>query len=137
METIGQRLKDERIRIGLNQEQIAALAGLKRMAQVRYEQGVRFPDAAYLQIVGEAGVDVAYVVTGRTGNALSDDESELVLLYRRASVETRANVLGGLRASQASKGVQVSVAGDVGQVVTGDQTNDTLTIRTGSRRRKD
>lgn len=63
--SIGERLKAERERLGLNQTDFGALGGVQKQAQLKYERGDRNPDSAYLASVSEAGVDVLYVLTGR------------------------------------------------------------------------
>ncbi|WP_041769426.1 helix-turn-helix domain-containing protein [Ectopseudomonas mendocina] len=87
MSGIGERLREERERLGLNQGAFGELGGVKANAQGNYEKGDRFPDAAYLAAVAEQGVDVLYVVTGqrtpKLSNSLSSDESELVEHYRQ------------------------------------------------------
>jgi transcriptional regulator with XRE-family HTH domain len=64
MATLADRLREERGRLGMNQDAMAAAAGLKRSAQIRYEKGDRSPDADYLAAVAALGVDVVYVLTG-------------------------------------------------------------------------
>lgn len=64
MGTMAERLREERGRLGINQDVMAAAAGMKRAAQIRYEKGERSPDADYLAAVATLGVDVAYVLTG-------------------------------------------------------------------------
>lgn len=64
MNSIGERLREERTRLGMNQGDMAQHGGVQRTAQSNYERGDRVPDAAYLTLVAEAGVDVLYVVTG-------------------------------------------------------------------------
>lgn len=68
--SIGERLKEERERLGLSQP--ALIQGHPR-SQVRYEKGERSPDATYLARVADAGADVGYIVTGKrtaqTGNS--------------------------------------------------------------------
>lgn len=67
--SIGERLREERERLGYNQEDFARLTPAKtRQTQSRYEKGRRSPDAHYLAAAAEAGADVNYLVTGaRTG----------------------------------------------------------------------
>ena len=65
--SIGDRLKEERERIGLSQEKLGAVGGVQKRAQINYEAGVRHPDAAYLSAVAEAGLDVLYILTGQRG----------------------------------------------------------------------
>jgi transcriptional regulator with XRE-family HTH domain len=68
--TIGQRLKEERDRIGMNQTTFAALGGVLKGAQIAYESGKSSPTAAHLAAAAEHGLDVLYVVTGqRVANA--------------------------------------------------------------------
>lgn len=64
MRSFGVRLREERERLGMNQEQIGALGGVNRNTQGKYEKDLRSPDAAYLQALSTAGVDVHYVITG-------------------------------------------------------------------------
>lgn len=64
MSGIGQRLKQERLRLKLSQSALGAIGGVETNAQGNYENGVRSPRADYLSRIAEVGVDVAYVVTG-------------------------------------------------------------------------
>lgn len=61
---IGERLKEERERLGFSQTEFSALAGASKNSQYNYEKGERTPDAAYLAAVAEKGVDILYIVTG-------------------------------------------------------------------------
>lgn len=70
MEDIGSRLKLERTRLGFNQADFGAIGGVKKLAQIKYEQGERFPGADYLQAVAKVGVDVQYVITGDKGTTM-------------------------------------------------------------------
>lgn len=72
MGTVAERLREERSRLGLNQDVMAGAAGLKRSAQIRYEKGERSPDADYLSAVASLGVDVCYVLTGQHHGALPE-----------------------------------------------------------------
>lgn len=65
MSTIGERLAEERKRLGKNQTEFAELGGAKRASQVNYETNKRRPDADYLAAIAEAGVDVCYVLTAK------------------------------------------------------------------------
>ncbi|MFA1028531.1 Helix-hairpin-helix DNA-binding motif-containing protein [Pseudomonas syringae pv. helianthi] len=64
MTGIGPRLKKERLRLKLSQSALGAIGGVETNAQGNYENGVRSPRADYLSSISDAGVDVAYVVTG-------------------------------------------------------------------------
>ena len=63
--TFGTRLKEERKRLGLKQAEFAALVGTDVPKQSLYENDRRALRAAFLSRVAAAGVDVAYVLTGR------------------------------------------------------------------------
>ncbi|RBB92026.1 XRE family transcriptional regulator, partial [Pseudomonas sp. MWU12-2115] len=73
--SIGNRLKEERMRIGMSQAEFAALGGLGKQAQLNYESGARSPDANYLAALANVGVNVLYVITGERaqGASMPDD----------------------------------------------------------------
>lgn len=62
---MAERLKSERERLGLSQSAFGALAGASKSSQVRYENGSRSPDGAYLSELAKHGVDVLYILTGQ------------------------------------------------------------------------
>ncbi|WP_418648871.1 helix-turn-helix domain-containing protein [Thauera butanivorans] len=67
---VGERLREERERMGLSQEAMGAIGGVKKLAQFNYEKGERAPDSTYLAAIAAAGADVLYVLTGqRSGDA--------------------------------------------------------------------
>lgn len=68
-----ERLREERNRLGLTQEQLGEAGGVKKQAQGLYESGRTNPDVGYLDRVAEVGVDVVYLLTGKR----SDDASYL------------------------------------------------------------
>ncbi|MEH6490736.1 helix-turn-helix domain-containing protein [Halopseudomonas sp.] len=84
--SIGDRLRAERERLGLNQEEFGQLGGVNRNSQANYEKGKRSPDAEYLAAVAKHGVDILHVVTGSRAPAeyfgLSIKESDVVANYR-------------------------------------------------------
>ena len=59
------RLREERERLGFNQEAFGALGGVQKRAQINYEKGERHPDSAYLAAIAGAGADVLYILTGQ------------------------------------------------------------------------
>ena len=58
------RLRAERERLGLTQENFAALGGVRRAVQYLYERGSRSPSLDYLLRVQDAGVNLAFVLNG-------------------------------------------------------------------------
>lgn len=65
MDNIGERLREERERLGMSQAAFGQLAGVKKNAQFNYEAGHRSPDSEYLSAVARHGADVLYILTGR------------------------------------------------------------------------
>lgn len=94
--TVGERLREERTRIGLNQDDFSKIGGVNRNTQGSYEKNDRSPDATYLASVAIAGVDVLYVVTGQRSipspDSVSPEEAEVLNSYRSMSEEDRASV---------------------------------------------
>lgn len=108
---LGDRLREERERLGFNQSDFAALAGSTRKTQFNYESGERSADTKYLEAIAGAGADVLYILTGvrlliedeaHLGSdsvrpyGLSADEDALLKAYRRSTPEARAIVLRAL-----------------------------------------
>ncbi|WP_079227325.1 helix-turn-helix domain-containing protein [Pseudomonas putida] len=85
--TIGDRLKEERSRLGLSQTDLAAVGGVGKTTQINYEKGSGSPDARYLAAAADRGVDILYVVTGvrRPAHAdqLSPEGAELLHLAQK------------------------------------------------------
>lgn len=64
--TLGSRIREERLRLGLSQAAFAKLLGVHRQTQINYEHGERKPDTDYLGALANAQVDVGYVLTGES-----------------------------------------------------------------------
>lgn len=143
----GERLKQERNRLGLTQEAFAAIGGVKKLAQINYEQGKTLPDAGYLTALSGVGVDIVFVMFGiPASDTLSDDEKELLVCYRKLDVRSKARVLGVVEGIGAPEGASASkphadptsrtvvFEGTVGQQVTGDVTGK-QTFNFGNRKK--
>jgi transcriptional regulator with XRE-family HTH domain len=105
MRSIGEILKEERARLKMNQDEFAAVGGLKRRAQTLYEQNERSPDAAYLRALAAIGVDVQYVLTGeQAASALTQFEKDLLAGYRNLDQRGKAGVLGMINGMNAEPG---------------------------------
>ena len=127
LDTFFSRLKDERLRLDLNQTEFAEMAGVQKRAQVNYEAGERSPDAKYLTAIAAAGADVLYILTGqRTGGTtaspssvrISAEEQTLLSYFRNATDEAKraafAALLGALALhSGAHQTFQGNVTGGV------------------------
>ena len=132
MSSIGERLREERERLGFNQTAFGAIGGVLKQAQLKYEKSERFPDAAYLEAVAKVGADVQYIVTGeRCPGSLTDDEDELLSHFRAAPLAVKAAMLAAGKAGAApasnvvkvKKGVSQQFNGPVGSVTSGDVVN--------------
>jgi transcriptional regulator with XRE-family HTH domain len=105
--TIGERLKEERSRLGLSQTDLGAAGGVGKTTQINYEKGTGTPDAKYLAAVEVLGVDVLYVVTGQRSSLgeqqLSNDDFEIVMHIRNLNDEDKGAVMRLLRAFTSKK----------------------------------
>jgi len=86
---IGDRLKEERERLGFSQTEFSAVAGASKNSQYNYEKGDRSPDANYLAAVADKGVDILYVVTGerkpQAADSIAAEALELIELFEQVS----------------------------------------------------
>jgi transcriptional regulator with XRE-family HTH domain len=118
MATIFERLKEERLRLDLNQTEFGELGGVQKDAQLKYESGKRKPDTEYLSAIAAAGADVQYILTGiRSSAALTPDEQMLLAGYRALDARGKAGVFGmiGGLTQTAEKTAKFIVHGNVGQ----------------------
>jgi len=91
----GERLRQERSRLGLSQKDFAALFGKKNMAVMRYEKGERVMGQDDLESLHAAGVDVYYLITGeRTQpDLLSDNAKKLLKLWDSVEPSQRETLM--------------------------------------------
>lgn len=83
--SVGDRLRAERVRLDLKQDDLAQVGGVNRNTQGSYERGARNPDSAYLNAVAGLGIDVVYVLTGQRslGGSISPEEAQIIEQYRQ------------------------------------------------------
>jgi transcriptional regulator with XRE-family HTH domain len=83
---VGERLREERERLGLNQTEFGVLLGVSRGTQKNYELGANSLDLRYVSALEECGVDAAFVLTGRRstplGQLFTPEEEKLIKQYR-------------------------------------------------------
>ena len=83
---VGERLREERDRLGLTQAEFGVLLGVSRGTQKNYELGANSLDLRYVAALEENGVDAAFVLTGRRATPLGQlytaVEEELILQFR-------------------------------------------------------
>lgn len=93
-QAIGERLAQERARLGWSQTEAARLADVGFSTYGAYEQGRSTPNAECLQLLAQHGVDVLFVVTGEVATTvLTPDETSLLNYWRNSSVALRAGWL--------------------------------------------
>lgn len=104
MKHVGERLREERKKLGLTQQEFATLGGIATNAQAHYEAGERQPKAGYLIGIAASGVDILYVLLGtRTPTpeaSLTPEEARIVQQYRSLPQKDRS-ALGQLSTSLA------------------------------------
>lgn len=139
--TVGKRLKEERKRLGLTQEEMAVQLGLTRYAQLNFEKDINLPGGAYLLAALDRGVDVMYVLSGHRAQ-LDPMEVRLLSAFDAASDSARRVALAALEATeveiqQTPQAVAVSKS-KVGQVVstTGNLNQNRMQIKLGGGKKK-
>lgn len=138
---LGNRLREERERVGMTQPVFAEAAGAKKRTLIDWEKGVSSPTATQLEALAVIGVDVLYVLTGRRAPAdngyataepgpagnLSLAELGLIKGWRQLDAKGRQAVTAMIDAlTQGAPGqppgatVQTVAGRDVKQITTGD-----------------
>lgn len=64
MHSIGERLKEERKRLGLSQTELCELTGITRKTLFSYETGERSPNVLFLSALFDHDFDVDYILKG-------------------------------------------------------------------------
>ncbi|NIK10587.1 transcriptional regulator with XRE-family HTH domain [Xanthomonas arboricola] len=142
--TVGKRLKEERKRLGLTQDEMAVQLGLTRYAQLNFEKDINLPGGAYLLAALDRGVDVMYVLSGHRAQ-LDPADRLLLSAFKDAGPAARNAVLVALglvsdtSSSNTGAGPVLSFDNsDVGQAVSTtaivDQSN--MQIVVGGRKKK-
>ena len=92
------RLKIERKRLGLSQAEAAQVCGVSREIWGKYERAMAVPGGDVIFAFASAGADIHFVMTGaRSAVSLSDDEEELLALYRGASLTAKTSAVTTLQ----------------------------------------
>jgi transcriptional regulator with XRE-family HTH domain len=106
----GHRLREERLRLGLSQDDFASFAGQSRKSLIRYEAESRAPDAEFLEAIAAHGADVLYILTGRREQPALEDIKTLT-----AAIELIEEALAKRRATlpPAKKAEVIALAYDI------------------------
>ena len=87
---IGERIKEERERLGMTQPDFAAAAGAAKRTLIEWEKGKTSPTVVQLLALTSIGVDAQYILTGMRSSALpslSPREAALLDNYRHIGDE--------------------------------------------------
>jgi transcriptional regulator with XRE-family HTH domain len=90
MTSLGTRLNEERVRLGLTQTAMAELGGVKQNTQRAYEQDRQTPTTEYLQRLMASDLDVMYLFYGvRFKVAESKETAEILAAISQLSESQR------------------------------------------------
>ena len=112
---ISTRLQEERKRLGLTQEAVAAQLGATTRSVINWEGGAALPGAEVLARYAAAGADVLYILTGqRAGGASAPpppravSEGDRILLdnFHAAPAQVQAGVKTALGAFASAGGTR-------------------------------
>lgn len=121
--SVGNRLKEERKRLGLTQEAIGLACGVAKRTQILFEKDAHVPGGAYFAAADQLGMDVAYVLVGRR-DRLSESDADLLDAWRTASPSARVAAMAALTgAAPAAAGSAPRTAfqnATIGQQISGD-----------------
>lgn len=108
----GERLKEERERLGLSQPVLGSIGGVTKLSQLKYETGSVFPKANYLIEIAKVGVDVAYLLFGeRAHTTINDEELLLLQKFRNADPAVRKFMLYGGEATSIGQNFEGDIHG--------------------------
>ncbi|OOF82504.1 hypothetical protein BKG93_11225 [Rodentibacter ratti] len=93
----GERLKEERLKLGFSQTVLAERAEMAYNTYSNYERGTRSPDTDALIKLYILGVDIYYVLTKYRAAVAQNYEERLMLkFFRKLDVEQKRNLLSNL-----------------------------------------
>lgn len=93
--SVGTRLKEERKRLGLTQEAMAAACGVAKRTQILFEQDAHLPGGAYFVEADALGVDIGYLLVGRR-DRVSDVDAQVLEMWRNATPQARLAAMATL-----------------------------------------
>lgn len=98
MDNFGQRLKNERERLGLTQKELAEAVSISYVTQSNYETGKRKPDTKYIASIATIGFDLKYLFTDtrEENSPLAPEERVVLQCYREASPAIRKGCTCGI-----------------------------------------
>lgn len=92
-ETLGERLKKERLRLGYSQEDLAKQGGISRTTQIKFERDEAYPNTHYLHRLEQIDVDIHFIISG-IRNLMSTEYLRLMPEVIRILFEECLNSVG-------------------------------------------
>lgn len=125
--TFGDRLREERERLGMTQPVLAEVAGTTKKSQIDYEKNFAQPKSGYLTAIAVAGADVQYILTGvRSATTLTPEERLLLDQYRASPQAVKDAALRVVMIGSEPVGAVVQhIASNQGQVAGKSIKNET------------
>lgn len=108
--TIGKRLKEERERLHLKQEQLYEFAGVSRQTFGAYENDRSKPKSEFLAKIATFGFDVGYIITGVRAENVAHTPTEMGYLRQCRLLATKGldrKGLDGLVFLRESNGIKL------------------------------
>ena len=108
---IPERLQEERKRLRLTQEALAAEVGATKRSVINWEGASASPSAEVLERYAHAGANVLFIVTGQREPSqpdISADEQELLDLFRAAPLAVKAAAIGALQGGALQGGMSIA-----------------------------
>ncbi len=88
---LARRMVEERTRLGLTQAALAEASALSRLSVVNYESGATVPSGEALIALDAVGVDIRYVLVGKTGSDMFAARKLFAKAFAEVSRQARAN----------------------------------------------
>jgi phage repressor protein C with HTH and peptisase S24 domain len=92
--SLGERLRQERARLGLNQGELADRLSISKTSQFHYEANKRSPDAKYFLLAEQCGLDILFIITGKRNISNIDASFVLIKRYDIAAAAGLGAVIG-------------------------------------------
>lgn len=108
------RLKEERNRLGLNQEDFAIAGGVTKNTQLAYEAGSRPPDVEYLFKIADLGVDLFFLLAReKDWSGLAPEVTELINVFKGLGPSQQALSFAMMTLFAGTPGEKTAIAQDV------------------------
>ena len=118
------RMKEERVRLGLKQASAAELCGVSREIWGRYERGAAVPGGEVLFSFAQAGADIQFVLTGHRSSQQSNRGPEQIDVRRLERITEMLESAARLAGKRWPATKLAAVAAEVYNVLGGDRTLD-------------